>query len=92
VFRTIPSLRGVWNGATGVAREESDAIRFSPVSDNAIRKVKQLVTTLGEPRGFYSKFYSLSDGVVTFILPAEKRHAEDYRNRLVKAGFKIKSL
>ena len=31
VFRTIPALRGVWNGATGVAREESDAIRFSPV-------------------------------------------------------------
>jgi hypothetical protein len=70
----------------------TEAIRFSPVSDDAIRKVKQLVTTLGEPRGFYSKFYSPSDGVVTFILPAEERHAEDYRNRLLKAGFKIKSL
>jgi hypothetical protein len=69
-----------------------EAIRFSPVSDNAIRKVKQLVTTLGEPRGFYTKFYSPSDGVVTFTLPAEERHAEDYRERLVKAGFKVKSL
>jgi hypothetical protein len=70
----------------------TEVIRFSPISDNAIKKVKQLETTLGEPAGFYSKFYSPSDGVVTFILPAEKRHAEDYRDRLVKAGFKIKSL
>jgi hypothetical protein len=27
VFRTIPALRGVWNGATGVAREESEAVQ-----------------------------------------------------------------
>jgi hypothetical protein len=27
VFRTIPVLPGVWNGATGVAREESEAVQ-----------------------------------------------------------------
>jgi hypothetical protein len=42
-----------------------------------------------ERMGFFADFYNKIDGYICFPLPIEKDTAENYRNRLVKAGFKI---
>ena len=57
-------------------------IRFRPLSSEAKKYAK-------EGKGFFEEFYSQIKGGVCFPLPAEKHTAENYRNRLVKAGFKI---
>ena len=57
-------------------------IRFRPLTTDAKKYVK-------ERMGFFADFYNKIDGYVSFPLPIERDTAENYRNRLVKAGFKI---
>ena len=57
-------------------------IRFRPLSADAKKYAK-------ERKGFFEKFYRETEGCFSFPLPTEKDNAEAYRNRLVKAGFKI---
>jgi len=57
-------------------------IRFRPLTTEAKKYVK-------ERTGFFTDFYNKTDGYICFPLPIEKDTAENYRNRLVKAGFKI---
>ena len=57
-------------------------IRFCPLTTDAKKYVK-------ERMGFFADFYNKIDGYICFPLPIEKDTAENYRNRLVRAGFKI---